>query len=290
MNPLDLLDNYTYTQALVGTVGLGVCAGALGPLIYLRRQSLLADAISHSALPGLLVAFLAATMLGLNGRNPLALVVGSVLSGVLAVAIINALVRHTPLRPDAAMAATLTTFFSLGMLLMQYISRHPLPGKAGIQDYLLGNASTLTRADVSLILVIGVGTLLILSWVHDKQSAVVFDVSFAQVAGLAVRVLDWLSFLALTVVTVSGVKVSGVVLMVAVVIAPAAAARQWTTRLLPFIALSAAFGGLAAAVGCYISIAYGPLPTGPVIVLVQAALVAVSFARTGLSRRQEVRA
>lgn len=289
MNPLELLDNYTYTQALIGTVGLGVCAGALGPLIYLRRQSLLADAISHSALPGLLVAFLTAVLLGLNGRNPLGLVIGSVFSGVLAVAIINALVRRTPLRPDAAMAATLTTFFSLGMLLMQYISRQPLPGKAGIQDYLLGNASTLTRADVSLILVIGVGTLLILSWVHDKQSAVVFDVSFAQVAGLPVRVLDWLSFLALTVVTVSGVKVSGVVLMVAVVIAPAAAARQWTTRLLPFIGLSAAFGGLAAVVGCYVSIAYGPLPTGPVIVLVQAALVAISFARTGLSRRQEVR-
>ena len=103
--PAEFLADHTFRTVLVGTTVIGVVAGALGTFAYLRRQSLLADAISHSALPGLLVAFLAATMLGLNGRNPLALVVGSVLSGVLAVAIINALVRRTPLRPDAAMAA-----------------------------------------------------------------------------------------------------------------------------------------------------------------------------------------
>ena len=74
-----------------------------------------------------------------------------------------------------------------------------------------------------------------------------------------------------------GVKVVGVVLMVAVVISPAAAARPWTTRLLPFIALSGFFGAATAALGCYVSIAHGPLPTGPVIVLAQAALVTISL-------------
>ena len=68
MNPLELLQNYTYTQALLGTVLIGGCAGALGPLVYVRRTSLLADAISHSSLPGLLTAFLVATAMAGTGE------------------------------------------------------------------------------------------------------------------------------------------------------------------------------------------------------------------------------
>ena len=166
MNPLELFQDFTYTQALLGTVLIGACAGALGPLVYVRRTSLLADAISHSSLPGLLVAFVVATALGWDGRNIWLLSAGAILTGTLAVGCIHLIPRLAPLGPTTAMAATLTTFFSIGMLLMQYISRQPLPGKAGIQDYLLGNASTLTRADVSSALVIGGGVLLILSSVH----------------------------------------------------------------------------------------------------------------------------
>src|SRR5699024_12681684 len=107
---------------------------------------------------------------------------------VTVVAIISSLSQCTIIHRDAAMAATLTTFFSLGMLLHQYISRNPLPGKAGIQDYLLRNASTLTRADVKSAFVIGGGVFLILSLVHLKQSAVVFDAPFAQLAGIKLNI------------------------------------------------------------------------------------------------------
>lgn len=277
MNPLELLQNYTYTQALLGTVLIGGCAGALGPLVYVRRTSLLADAISHSSLPGLLTAFLVATAIGWDGRNVWLLSCGALLTGTLAVGCIHLIPRLTPLGQTTAMAATLTTFFSVGMLLMQYISRRPLPGKAGIQDYLLGNASTLTRADVRSTLIIGGCVLLFLFLIHTRQAAVTFDSSFAQVAGIRTSFLNAASFFALTAITVLGVKVVGVVLMVAVVISPAAAARPWTTRLLPFIALSGFLGAATAALGCYVSIAHGPLPTGPVIVLAQAALVTISL-------------
>lgn len=277
MNPLELFQDFTYTQALLGTVLIGACAGALGPLVYVRRTSLLADAISHSSLPGLLAAFLVATALGWDGRNIWLLSAGAILTGTLAVGCIHLIPRLAPLGPTTAMAATLTTFFSIGMLLMQHISRQPLPGKAGIQDYLLGNASTLTRADVSSALVIGGGVLLFLSSVHTRQATVAFDAPFARVAGIRTTALNALSFLALTAITVIGVKVVGVVLMVAVVISPAAAARPWVHRLLPFIALAGFLGALTAAVGCYLSIAFGPLPTGPIIVLVQAATVAFSL-------------
>ncbi|HHT58593.1 metal ABC transporter permease, partial [Corynebacterium stationis] len=196
MNPLELFTDYTYSQALWGTVIIGICAGALGPLVLVQRQALIADAIAHSSLPGLLGVFLSCSWLGFDGRNPLLLIAGSIVTGLTAVAIISSLTQRTIIHRDAAMAATLTTFFSLGMLLLQYISRNPLPGKAGIQDYLLGNASTLTRADVKSALVIGGGVLLILSLVHLKQSAVVFDAPFAQLAGIKLNIVRSLGFIA----------------------------------------------------------------------------------------------
>ena len=282
MNPLELFTDYTYSQALWGTVIIGICAGALGPLVLVQRQALIADAIAHSSLPGLLGVFLFCSWLGFDGRNPLLLIAGSIVTGLTAVAIISSLTQRTIIHRDAAMAATLTTFFSLGMLLLQYISRHPLPGKAGIQDYLLGNASTLTRADVRSALVIGGGVLLILSLVHLKQTVVVFDAPFAQLAGIKLNIIRALGFIALVATTVIGVKVVGVVLMVAVVIAPAIAARQWTNRLLPFIFCASLIGGVSAAIGSYLSIAagntaIGAIPTGPAIVLVQALIAAGSL-------------
>lgn len=285
----ELFTNYTYQQALAGTVTIGACAGALGPLVYLRRQSLLADAVSHSSLPGLLIAFVTATALGMNGRTVGVLVCGAVATGLLAVAAIHTLPPQVtpPLKQDAVMAAVLTTFFSVGMLILQYVSRTPLPGKAGIQDFLLGNASTLTRADVVTSLVIGVGILVVLAVVHNHHSVMIFDPAFARVTGTRTRIINTLAFVAITVITVLGVKVVGVVLMVAVVVSPpAAAARQWIHRLPPtFIGLASFLGAACAVLGTALSIHFA-IPTGPpTIVLVQAAVVAVSLAVSPPRRR-----
>ena len=268
ISPAELVTNYTYAQALAGTVAVAGCAGAVGPLVYLRRQSLMVDAVSHASFPGLIAVFIVAASLGFNGRNVIALTCGAVALGCLAVAAINYLPKHSPLKTDAVMAAVLSTFFSLGMLLMQYVARHPLPGKAGIQDYLLGNASTLTRADVISAALVGALTVLALGAVHFPLALAVFDPAY--------RRFEPLVFLVLTVVAVIGIKVVGVVLMVAVVVAPAAAARQWVKRLPEFIALSAALGALSAAVGTYASVNWA-IPAGPAIVLVQAAIVAASL-------------
>ncbi|APT91842.1 manganese ABC transporter permease [Corynebacterium phocae] len=283
MSPLELFSDYTYRQALIGTVTVGAAAGAIGPLVFVRRQSLLADAIAHSALPGLLGAFLVAVTLGLDGRNVPMLMIGSLISASLAVFVIYTVIDKLPIKVDAAMAATLTTFFASGMLLMQYISRRPLPGKAGIQDYLLGNASTLTQSDVNSILVAGGGTVLVLSLVHRVHATITSDLSFARVAGLPIKVVDVIAFFSLIVITVIGVKVVGVVLMVSVIIAPAVAARQFVHRLIPFIVLCAVIGAITAAVGCYLSIAFGA-PTGPCIVVMHALTASAALIWKKVSR------
>src|SRR5699024_12471132 len=123
MNPLELFTDYTYSQALWGTVIIGICAGALGPLVLVQRQALIADAIAHSSLPGLLSAFLSCSWLGFDGRNPLLLIASSIVTGLTAAAIISSLTQRTITQRVAAMPATFTPFFSPGMLFLQTIAR-----------------------------------------------------------------------------------------------------------------------------------------------------------------------
>lgn len=258
----------SYLRILLGTTALGLAAGAIGPALLLRRQTLVADAIAHSSLPGIAGPFLLCSAAGLDPRNPLALMLGAGVAGYLAVAIIQA--PRRPLHSDAVMAATLATFFSLGIIMLRFISRAPLPGKAGIGDYLLGNASTLTRADVRTIIVVGAGCVLLLSLVHPRHVASVFDPMLFRHRGV-----DALCAAVLVALTVVGIKVMGVVLMVSIFIAPAVAARRLSRRVLPFIVLSALCGGVGAAAGTAASI-YFSVPTGPAIVVTDA-LLALPF-------------
>lgn len=271
-----LFTDYTFRQALIGTVAVGGIAGALGPAVYLRRHSLLADTIAHSTLPGMLSAFVLASLVGLPGRFVPILLLGAVITGLVSVVCVFGIGKLAPIKPDAAMAATLTTFFALGMMILQYITRAPLPGKAGIADYLLGNASTLTMNDVISILATGAVTLGFLVLIHRIHATSAFDPVFATINGISTRVVDALAFIALVMVTVIGVKVVGVVLMVSVIIAPTVAARKFTRRLVPFIVMSSVLGMVSSAVGCYVSITTNA-PTGPCIVLCHTVVVTIAI-------------
>lgn len=277
MSPVDFFSDHTYTMVFWGTTTIGVVAGALGSFAYLRRQSMISDVISHSALPGALLAFLLLTALSLDGRNMLGLIIGAVVIGTLAIVLTNLIPRRSKIRTDTAMAVVLSGFFGLGMLLMQYITARPIPGKGGIQDYLFGNASTITRADLGISLVTG-GLALAVMVVFWKEFCLqTFDREQATVLGLNNRLIDTLMFTTLAVATVIGVKAVGLVLMVAFVVTPPAAARQWTSTMPGMVVLSGVIGGVGSAVGAYLSIWLGPVPTGPLIVLTLFAVLLFSL-------------
>ncbi|MDO5669883.1 MAG: metal ABC transporter permease [Corynebacterium sp.] len=277
MSPTDFFADHTFTMVTAGTTVIGTVAGALGSFAYLRRQSLISDVISHAALPGTLLAFLLLTAAGGDGRSMLGLIIGATVVGTLAVVASNAITRHTRIAIDTAMAVVLSSLFGLGMLLMQYIQRHPLPGKGGIQDYLFGNASTITRADLAVSLGVGLLTCAVVVVFFKEFALVTFDRDLAGLLGFHHRILDPLIFAAIAVATVIGVKAAGLVLMVAFVVTPPAAARQWTRTLPGMVTLSGIIGGVGSALGAYLSIVFGPLPTGPVIVLVLAGLFLFSL-------------
>ncbi|QOR70711.1 metal ABC transporter permease [Ruania alkalisoli] len=278
MSPLEFFADHTYRIVFAGTVVIGLVAGALGSFAYLRKQSLISDVISHAALPGTLIAFLTAVVvLGADGRSMLGLILGAVIVGTVAVLAANGLTQATKIRIDTAMAISLTVFFGAGMLLLRVISNGDYPGKGGIADYLFGNASVITVADLVTSAVVG-GLALLVMVVFWKEFALrTFDPAHASAVGLRASAIDALMFTTIVIATVIGVKAVGLVLMVAFVITPPAAARQWTSTLRSMVALSAAIGAVGSGAGAYLSIVL-EIPTGPAIVLTLFGIFALSIA------------
>lgn len=277
MSLVEFFANHTFRMVFMGTTIIGLVAGALGSFAYLRKQSLISDVISHSALPGTLIAFILAVQVGANGRNMIALMAGAIIIGTIAVLCANYITRATKIRIDSAMAITLATFFGLGMLLMRIIANSSWPGKGGIQDYLFGKASVLTKADIRVSAIAGIFALLVVVALWKEFELRIFDPVFFEVAGFRARLVDVAMFCAIVIATVIGVKAVGLVLMVAFVVTPPAAARQWTNSLRSMVLLSALIGGLSSGIGAYLSIAFGNLPTGPLIAIVLFVIFAVSL-------------
>jgi len=278
MDLVDFFSNHIFRTVFIGTTVIGVVAGALGAFAYLRRQSLISDVIGHAALPGAMLAFIVAvTVLDVNGRNMALLIVGAVVTGTLAALFANSIAARTKIAIDTAMAISLTTFFGLGMLLLRVIANNPFPGKGGISDYLFGNAASITRADLTTSIAVGALALILMIAFWKEFTLRTFDPVLSNMHGFNARIIDTLMFSTIVIAIVIGAKAVGLVLMVAFIVTPPAAARQWTNNLPAMVVLSAIFGGLGSGLGAYLSISMGNVPTGPVIVLVLFAIFLVSL-------------
>jgi manganese/zinc/iron transport system permease protein len=268
----DLFFDYTLRTVALGAGILGIVSGMLGSFAVLRKQSLLGDAISHAALPGIVLAFLLTRQ-----REPAVLMLGALTSGWLATLFMLAITRTTHIKSDTALGLVLSVFFGLGLMLLTFTQRLPDATQAGLDKFLFGQAATLLQRDVVTMAVIGVVALglLVLFWKEFKL--ITFDPEYAASLGFPVRVLDVLLTTLLVIAIVIGLQTVGVVLMSAMIVAPAAAARQWTDRLSLMILLGGFFGALAGVSGTLISSSAERLPTGPIIVLCISAIVLVSM-------------
>jgi len=268
----DLLFDYTLRTVALGAAALGATAGALGTFAVLRRQSLLGDAISHAALPGIALAFLLT-----GSRAPLVLVVGAALAGWLGTLAVTGIVRRSRVPFDGALALVLSVFFGFGLVLLVAIQRRPGGTHAGLDAYLFGQAAALVARDVWTMAVLGAIALGLTALAWKEFKLLAFDEAFGAALGLPMRRLDLALTTLLVIAIVIGLQMVGVVLMSALLVAPAAAARQWTDRLGVMTALAALFGAAAGVAGAVLSATTPRLPTGPTIVLCAAAVVAGSL-------------
>ncbi|WP_099021136.1 metal ABC transporter permease [Mycolicibacterium palauense] len=277
MSPIAFLLEYTFRQTVIGTALIGLTAGALGPFLYLRGQSLLSDVIGHSATGGVMGAFVVASVaLGVDGRSMLAIIIGALISGLLAVVLVHKISTTTTLGADAVMAVMLSLFFGGGLVILQWIQRSTLPQKGGIESIMFGNAATLTRADIVTVAVIAAAILLQTLILWRPLALLTFDSTYSASVGLNVAWLSRLQFAAIVLAAVMGIKAVGLVLIIAFTIIPPAAARQWSNSLATMVMVSGAIGAGSAMVGSYLSI-MARAPTGPFIVLVLTAAFAASL-------------
>ena len=267
-----VFSDYTLRTITIGTAILGAICGMLGSFAVLRKQSLLGDAISHAALPGIAIAFLITETKETN-----VLLLGALISGLLGAFWVRGIVKNTHLKTDTALGLILSVFFGFGMLLLTFIQKQPNANQSGLDKFLFGQAATLLAKDVwfmAIVTAVCLGVLL-LFWKEFKL--LLFDAEYAKTLGFNIKFIDGLitSFIVLAIVL--GLQTVGVVLMSAMLLAPAAAARQWTNSLSTMVILAAIFGAFAGVIGTGISASQANLSTGPVIVLVAAVFVVFSF-------------
>ncbi|WP_136482469.1 metal ABC transporter permease [Cognatitamlana onchidii] len=264
--------DYTLRTITLGTAILGAVTGMLGSFAVLRKQSLLGDAISHAALPGIAVAFL---ITGTKDSNILLL--GALISGLIGTFWIRGIIKKTHLKSDTALGLILSLFFGFGMLLLTLIQKQPNANQAGLDKYLFGQAATLVESDVWMMTLVTGLCLIVLLLFWKEFKILLFDADYTKTLGFNTKLIDILitSFIVLAIVL--GLQTVGVVLMSAMLLAPAAAARQWTNSLGVMVLLAALFGAFSGVLGTAISASQNNLSTGPVIVIIAGVFVLFSF-------------
>lgn len=279
-----LSSDYTIRTITLGTATLGAICGMLGSFAVLKKQSLLGDAISHAALPGIAIAFILT-----HTKESNVLLLGALISGLLGILWIRGIGLRTHLKTDTSLGIILSVFFGFGMLLLTYIQKLPNANQAGLDKYLFGQAATLVQKDVNLLLIVfGVALVVVLSFWKELK-VLVFDAEYAKTLGFNTKLLDLMITFLIVLAIVLGLQTVGVILMSAMLLAPAAAARQWTNNLSTMLIIASVFGMLSGILGTAISATQSNLSTGPVIVLVATIIVAISFIfspQRGLLMRQ----
>jgi manganese/zinc/iron transport system permease protein len=273
MTLLALAADHTIRTVALGGALLGIVGGVLGAFAVLRRQSLLGDTLSHAALPGICLGFLAA-----GARQLEWLLAGAFLTGAAAALLVLLITARSRLKTDAALGIALSVFFAIGVVLLTHVQSRGGAGQAGLSAFLFGQAAAMLRGDLVVMgAITGLSLLLVLLlWKEFKLTT--FDPGYAAASGLPVPLLEVVLTVMIALAIVVGLQLVGVVLMTAMIVAPPVAARQWTRRLEAMVILSAFFGLIAGVLGAVVSATTRGLATGPVIVLAITLIALVSLA------------
>lgn len=268
---------YNATLVTIGACFLGISAGVTGTFLFLRKRALVSDAISHATLPGVALAFIVMVFLGGEGRNLIGLLIGSAISAGVGLLCVSWLTRFTRLAEDAAIGAVLSVFFGFGVVLLTVIQSMSSGRQAGLEGFLLGSTAGMLWNDAVVIVIGGLITLaVVLAW-RRPMSLVAFDPEFAAANGLNVARIDLLIMALAMAVTVVGLKIVGLILIVAMLIIPPVTARFWTDRTDRVTLVAGLVGGASGYAGAAFSASAPALPTGPIIVLVSFSFFAVSL-------------
>ena len=268
---------------VLGSILIGASAAVVGCFLFLKKRALVGDAIAHSVLPGVCLAFLF-----FNSKHPAVLLLGAIATGWLSLLLINWITNHSKIKADTAIGLALSWFFGIGILLLTAIQKSGNAAQSGLDKFLFGKASSLVKDDVLLFGVVSVVLIIAVMILFRPLKVISFDRDFAISKGISVNTYEFILSTLTVVAVATGIQAVGVVLMAALLITPAAAARFWTNKLWKMVLLAGIFGAVSGLLGSFVSYNIPKMPTGPWIVLIISMIAIFSFlfgAKKGLVQR-----
>jgi len=272
-----LLQDYNTRVVTLGVMIQGLACGVIGPLLLLRKRALMGDVLSHAAMPGIAMAFIVLTVMGGSGKSLTGLQTGAILTSLLGVGTVIFIQANTRLKEDTAQAVVLSLSFGVGVALLGLIQNMSGSNAAGLEGFIYGKtASMILGESYRIAAVAGLVVLAVVLFFKEFQ-LLCFDQNYAAALGWPVLGLDLLLMGLVVLVTVVGMQAVGMILMVALLIIPAAAARFWTDRLRNTLLISGLIGAVSGWMGAVWSALIAKLPAGAVIVLVCGVFFGLSF-------------
>ena len=281
------LSDFNTRVVVVGVALLGMAAGIIGTFTLLRKRALVSDAVSHATLPGIAAAWLVMVALGGTGKWFPGLLLGAAAGGLAAVAALLVVRSVLRLHEDAALGIVLSVSFGIGIALLGVIQQMRRGSAAGLDSFIYGKTASMLVADATLIGITSLVLVVVAVLLFKELNLLCFDAAYAASQGLPVGLLDAAMLALVVAVTVIGLQAVGLILIVALLITPAAAARFWTYDLRLMTILAALLGAAGGFVGAGLSALVPRLPAGAVIVVTIASgfLVSALFGtRRGLLR------
>ncbi len=272
------LQDYNTRVVVFGVAALGIACGLVGTFMLLRKRALMGDALSHATFPGICIAFIIFQLaFGTGGKQLPVLLSGATVTGILGIGCVL-LIRHsTRIKEDAAMGIVLSVFFGFGTALRGVIQKLPASNSAGLDSFIYGKTASMIASDAWTICIIATLSAAVVLVLYKELKLLCFDDHFARGIGRSVVAMDIVLMGLMTVVTVVGLQAVGLILVIALLIIPPAAARFWTDRLGMTALLSAMIGGFSAVCGALISAVVQDMPSGAIIVLVAAGVFVFSL-------------
>jgi len=256
-----LVDFQFLQNALITSVMVGISAGIIGSFIILRGMSLMGDAISHAVLPGVALSY----MLGSS------YIIGATIFGMASAALIGFVTKHSRLKNDTAIGIVFSSFFALGIILISFAR-----SSTDLYHILFGNVLAVRDSDMWLTASVLIIVLISVPLFYKQLKLTSFAPTIAKSYGWNISAINYGLMFLLTLVAVTSLQTVGTILVIAMLITPAATAYQLTDKLIVMIVLSTVFGTLSSIVGLYFSYSYN-LPSGATIVMAAAMFFIVAF-------------
>lgn len=257
---------------VIGSVLLTASSAIVGSFTFLNKRSLVGDAIAHAVLPGICLGFI------LSGtKNPVFLIGGAFVTGWISLVLVDFITRRTRIKEDTAIGLILSVFFGFGIVLLTVIQKSGNAAQSGLDHFLFGKAAALVGEDLYTFAAVAVILLIAVFLLFKEFALLAFDKEFARAIGLPVKRIELVLTSLIVLAVVIGIQAVGVVLMAAILITPAAAARFWTDKIRVMFLLASIFGAVSGLAGAYISYVAPAMPTGPWIVIVISVIAFISF-------------